>query len=381
MTAKICGDLRQPPLTEHFSISNCVETESDVRVQHFGSIDEVMAFLKSEVPGNPFLGMKNARAYNWIRDGDEMRLLPSPSTSFSSPFLYRGQTTRYSPCLPGVFRGMPMVHQLHELSNLDEANLFLARIRMEEFVAVLPQHPSHAYSRQLKLMIFAEALAQHYEINTDRIDLTQDADVAAFFATNWRDENGSWHPAREGQGVIYRTVISDLKQVLGKEREHNLEWIGKQAWPRPGEQKAWTLRLPLGADFEKFPVDILTFDHQEKCSTRFHDLFVQGTRLFPPDVLSELADQIKSSPTVDWKALSDMVKGWYGWIPEDQHKHALDACAAFLWDHFGIGVEDRGVIQLSPEQMVQAQAQTEQMKKTFLDDVGLLMVRQGKHVQ
>lgn len=348
-----------------------------MRVEHFGSINEVMALLRSEVPDNPFHGMKGG-AYNWVRDGDEARLLPSPCASFSSPFLYRGQTERYSPCLPGVFRGMPMVKRLQDLSNLDEAKLFLARIRMEEFLAALPQHPSYAYSRELKLVIFAEALAQHYEINTDRIDLTQDADVAAFFATNWRDENGCWHPAREGQGVIYRAVISDLMRSLGEKREDKLEWIGKQAWPRPGEQKAWTLRLPLGADFEKFPVDIFTFDHQEKCSAHFHDLFEQGAKLFPPDVLSELADQIRSSTTVDRKALSDMVKGWYGWIPEDQHEQALDACAAFLWDHFGVDVEDRGVIQLSPEQLTRAQAQTEQMKKTFLDDVGLLMVRRVK---
>lgn len=349
-----------------------------MRVQHFGSIDEAMALLISEVPGNPFLGMKGAKAYNWIRDGEEARLLPSPSTSFSSPFLYRGQTARYSPCLPGVFRGMPMVHQLQDLPTLDEAKLFLARIRMEEFLAALPQHPSYAYSRQLKLVISEEALAQHYEISTDRIDLTEDPDVAAFFATNWRDENGCWHPACEGQGVIYRAAISDLRHVMGKEREHRLEWIGKQAWPRPGEQKAWTLRLPLGLDFEKFPVDILTFDHQEKCSTHFHDLFAQGAKLFPPDVLSELADQIKFSTTIDRKALSDMMRGWYGWIPEDQHEQALDACAAFLWDRFGIDVEDRGAIQLSPEQMARAQAQTEQMKKTFLDDVGLLTVRRVK---
>lgn len=345
-----------------------------MRQQHFGSIDEVMAFLRSEVPENPFQGMKNACDYNWVRDSGEgsMRILPSPCAAFSSPFLYRGQTTRYSPCLPGVFRGMPLVDHPQKLLNEDRAKLFLARVRLKEFLAALPYHPAYAYSQELGLAISGEALAQHYEISTDRIDLTQDPEVAAFFATNERDENGTWHPVREGQGVIYRAVISHLRQVLGEEREDTLEWIGKQAWPRPGEQKAWTLQLPLGVDFEKFPVDVLTFDHREICGAEFNKRFAQGRKLFPLDVLSELADQARASPIVDRGQLGEIVKAYQN--PGDRFEQELEACMAYLLDHFGVSAEDRGPIRLSPGQMVRALAQTDEMKKTFLSDVGVLAV-------
>lgn len=347
-----------------------------MQARHFDSVAHAMAFLRSEIPENPFHPMKDGKAYVWARDGDEARLLPSPGASFSSPFLYRGQIARHSPCVPGVFRGLPLVRDFQKLSHLDQAKLFLARVRMEEFLAALPQHPAHAYSRQLKLAIFGEALAQHYELPTDRLDLTQDPDVAAFFATNWRDDEGVWHPVREGQGVIYRSAVSDLRQVLGDAREHMLEWIGKQAWPRPGEQKAWTLCLPLGGDFEGLPVDILTFDHHEDASLHFHEMFARGKTLFPPDVLSELADQVRSSPTVDRNLVGKMIR--LEDMSESQFQEALDACAVYLLDHFQVGLVDRGALALSPEQMSLAQAQTDQLKATFLDDVGILAVRQVK---
>lgn len=345
-----------------------------MRQQHFGSIGEVMAFLRSEVPENPYQGMQNACDYTWARDskGGSLRILPSPSAAFYSPFLYRGQIGRYSPCLPGVFRGMPLVDHPQKLLNEDRAKLFLARVRLKEFQAVLPHHPAYAYSQELNLAISSEALAQHYEINTDRIDLTQAPEVAAFFATNERDESGNWHPVRKGQGVIYRAVISHLRQVLGEKWENTLEWIGKQAWPRPGEQMAWTLQLSLGVDFERFPVDILTFDHHEAGGAEFNERFAQGRKLFPPDVLSELADQARTSSVVDRGMLGEIVKTYQN--PGDRFEQEMEACMAYLWDHFGVWAEDRGPIRLSPEQMARALAQTDEMKKTFLSDVGALFV-------
>lgn len=347
-----------------------------MQARHFDSVAHAVAFLRSEIPENPFHPMLDGKAYVWARDGEAARLLPSPGASFSSPYLYRGQIARHSPCIPGVFRGLPMVRDFQQLSQLDQAKLFLARVRMEEFLAALPQHPAHAYSRQLKLAISGEALAQHYELPTDRLDLTQDPDVAAFFATNWRDDEGVWHPVREGQGVIYRSAVSDLRQVLGDAREHMLEWIGKQAWPRPGEQKAWTLCLPLGVDFEGLPVEILTFDHHEDASLHFHEMFARGDKLFPPDVLCELADHVKSSPTVDRNLVGKMI--WLEDMSEGQFQQALDACAAYLLDQFQVGVVDRDPISLSSAQVAEAQAQTDQMKSTFLDDVGVLAVRRMK---
>lgn len=344
-----------------------------MRHQHFDSIHDVMSLLRSEVPENPFAGAMEEGAFVWVRDGDQGRLVPSPSSSFSSPFLYRGQTKRYSPCVPGVFRGFPIVDHPQKLSQLDRAKCFIARVQLEEFLTALPAHPAYAYSKEMNLVVSEEALAQHYELTTGRLDLTQDPDVAAFFATSWRDANGQWRPASEGVGIIYRVDIPHLKQVLGEKRfEFCAEWIGKQAWPRPGEQKGWTLLVSLGVDFENYPGDILTFNQRESCGAVFHEKFDAGRALFPPDVLSEIAEAIKAAPTMARSLVSSVLtsQGCAG----EMHDRELDASGGFFAHHFGIDVVDREPIGLSPEQLLVAQAQLEQMKPTFLEDVRALAV-------
>lgn len=350
-----------------------------MKEEHFRSIDEVMAMLRAEVPANPFAGMAEDGTYVWITEGKEGRLVPSPGSSFWSPFLYRGQTQRYLPCLPGIFRGMPLVDHPQKLSQLDRAKCFLGRVRLKEFLMALVGHPAYAYSKEIQLIVCEEALAQHYELATGRVDLSQDPDVAAFFATNWRDEKGQWHPSVDGTGVIYRAAFSDLQAVFKERWEFVLEWIGKQAWPRPGEQKGWTLLLPLGVDFEKLPVDILTFDHHEACGQRFHDMFQSGRKLFPPDVLSDVAAAIQSAPTMARDIVGKVLalQGFTG----DEHRRELDASAGFFMHHFGIDVVDRAPIQLSPDQLAEAEAQLAETKKHFLSDVRLLLVRRATPMQ
>ncbi|RDS82596.1 FRG domain-containing protein [Dyella psychrodurans] len=343
-----------------------------MRHQHFGSIHEVMDLLRSEIPENPF-PETSRDGYVWVNDGGQGRLVPSPGAPFSSPFLYRGQTKRHPHCVPGVFRGLQMVDHPQKLSQLERAKCFIARVRLEEFLMALRSHPAHAYSKEMNLVVSEEALAQHYELATGRLDLTQDPDVAAFFATNWRDANGQWHPVKEGVGVVYRVVISHLKQVLGDERyEFCAEWIGKQAWPRPGEQKGWTLLVSLGVDFEDYPGDILTFDQRESCGVDFRQKFDAGLKLFPPDVLSEVVEAIKTAPTMARSLVSEVLtsQGCTG----EMHDRELDASVGFFAHHFGIDVVDREPIGLSPEQLLVAQAQLEQMKPTFLHDVRALAV-------
>jgi hypothetical protein len=337
-----------------------------VRHQHFDSIHDVMSLLRSQVPDNPFAGSMKDGAFVWVRDGDQGRLVPSPASSFSSPFLYRGQTKRHSPCVSGIFRGFPIVDHPQKLSQLERAKCFIAAVQLKEFLAALPTHPAYAYSKEMNLVVCEEALAQHYELTTGRLDLTQDPDVAAFFATNWRDANGQWRPTSEGVGVIYRVNISHLKQVLGEERfEFCAEWIGKQAWPRPGEQKGWTLLVSLGVDFENYPGDILTFNQRESCGAVFHEKFDAGRILFPPDVLSEVADAIKVAPTMARSLVSSVLtsQGCTG----EMHDRELDASVEFFAHHFGIEVVDREPVRLSADQLSVAQAQLDERKPAFAE--------------
>lgn len=345
------------------------------RHQHFQSIHEALALIKTDVPFNPFLGGMKDGTFVMVTDGDEMRLVPSPGCSFSSPFLYRGQVKRYSPCVPGVFRGLPPVDHPQKLSQRDRAKCFLPRVRLAEFLNLLTHHPAYDFSRELKLVISAEALAQHYELPTGRIDLTDDPEVAAFFATNWRDQSGVWQPVSEGEGVIYRIDRGVLRQLLGDNWQRSLEWVGKQVWPRPGEQKAWTLLFPLGHDFEHLPLDILTFEQSASSSLHFNEKFEGGKKLFPPDVLSEVATAIATSPTVARSLFSkELVKmGCTG----SMHDRELEASVSYYAHHFGVEIVEREPMLFSPEQLAIARDQLARMKETFMDDVRLWAVRKA----
>lgn len=106
--------------------------------------------------------------------------LPSLASPFWSSFLYRGQVKRHPRCIPSVFRGLQFVDHPQKLTRRERAQCFLERVRLEEFLLALADHPAVAYAREIGLKMNCEALAQHYEMATDRLDLSQDPEVAAF---------------------------------------------------------------------------------------------------------------------------------------------------------------------------------------------------------
>jgi|GEM_PF-3135189 len=339
-----------------------------MKVQHFESIDAVLERIREDVPWNPFQEQDGV-AYEWVTDGIEGRIVPSLASPFWSPFLYRGQVHRHSPCIPGVFRGLQFVDHPQKLTGVERAKCFLARLRLEEFLLALAGHPAITYGREIGLRLSPEALAQHYEMATDRLDLSQDPEVAAFFATNTRTADGRWVPVDQGSGVMYRLDISGRYRSL---QSGELEWIGKQVLPRPGEQKGWTLRVPLGCDFESLPVDTFTFAQKKGSSHRINERFGGGELLFPPDVLAEVAQEIRGSNSVARSLVGRALasQGYAG----DLHRRELDASAGFFAREFGIAVEDRAPLSLSPRQCADAVAQTERMKEIFLDDVAVRAV-------
>jgi hypothetical protein len=239
-------------------------------------------------------------------------------------------------------------------------------VRLEEFLYALKKHPACDFAREIGLRIFPYSIAQHYEMATDRIDLTQDHRVAAFFATN-TSTDGVWHPVSYGTGVVYRL---HMRPFLRHMPDH-LECVGKQALPRPGEQKAWTLRLGLGQDFEGLPMEILMFDHDEQSSRALNEEFDGGRKLFPKDVLTTLAATIRTSSTLCRSVLAAVLD-----LPEFSHTmRAHGDRKARAWMEEAIGAQDRALIELDTLQMAAAQEAVATMRATFFDDIGLIAVR------
>ena len=91
-------------------------------------------------------------------------------------------------------------------------------------------------------------LAQHYELNTDSLDFTNDKWVAAFFATCTKVKGGYTPVASRGYGVLYSYMILPKSWDESTDPNQKFTAIGLQPFPRPGEQKAYALRLESNED-------------------------------------------------------------------------------------------------------------------------------------
>lgn len=204
--------------------------------------------------------------------------------------VFRGQNGRYLPMLPSIARGLESkTGQLWERPPVDQARIVLRLAQSWWFARELDHHPvtSHAASQGLRLDRLA--LAQHYGIPTGYLDLTDDFDVAAFFAT-CRETPQGWKPVEQGVGVVYRVELRGLANPFGEYRP-----LGPQPLPRPMEQCAWVAELPITHSFDGWSgVMIMQFHQSKNVGEHFLDKFDGGKALFPPDPLADVATEIIS---------------------------------------------------------------------------------------
>ncbi len=208
--------------------------------------------------------------------------------------LFRGQHTRYQPCVSSICRGIQTRQlKLSELEARKQNQIFLSLVRSEWFCRTIEQHPIFKWATAQRVFIDKMALAQHYGIPTGFLDLTQDIYVAAFFAC-CHFKNNKWHPMEEGEGVMYLIPANELKKH--PEFRRPIVAISHQPFPRPTEQWGWTFETFLGDDFESFPyVKTLRFKHNIASSNKLLNRYNGGNDLFLPDPLADIAHDINES--------------------------------------------------------------------------------------
>lgn len=246
----------------------------------FSSIHKLLDHLRANKKVNGMFPIEQkAPTFEWLDDGGENEGVIIPSMNYVNDLsVYRGQNTRYQPCVSSLLRGKRC-----------DADLFIYKIKMAEFQALLDSNPLTNLSKKYGLKVNVEALAQHYGLETIHLDVTHSLDVAAFFAC-CKLEGDSWIPMRDGVGVFYR--------LLGIPN-HTFEIVGPQIYPRPKEQLAESVRVDIGEDFEKKPfVEIFEFDHSYADSLVILKKFNYGKDLFPHDPLGEKANLIAKENTL-----------------------------------------------------------------------------------
>ena len=137
------------------------------------------------------------------------------------------------------------------------------------------------------------ALAQHYGIKTELMDVTSDKFVAAFFAATVCDRDDSYIPITEpqqGPGVFYHYVY--IPDISGHEK---LRAVGLQPFSRPGEQAGFVVKMSPGENFNKLVSEKIFFRHDPEVARFIFNYTNRSAKLFPSSILEEKAGQIKSS--------------------------------------------------------------------------------------
>lgn len=220
----------------------------------------------------------------WYTDGDYRGALRFITK------LYRGQNCRHYPMLPSIARGLEVTsNTMWEHSALDQAKIVLRLAQTWWFAREMKFHPISKHAKKNMMRLDSIALAQHYGIPTGYLDLTDDFNVAAFFATCSETKHG-WEPVSSGTGIIYMADLSEagMDTPIGRHKP-----LGPQPLPRPTEQSAWVTELPLIHSFEGWPgVKTLQFQQSKEVGEHFLARFNEGEALFPIDPLSEAAREI-----------------------------------------------------------------------------------------
>jgi hypothetical protein len=246
--------------------------------------------------------------WKWHSDGDYGGARP-----FNISFLYRGQNQRAHPMLPSIARGLSSyTGKVFEMPSADQAKLVLRLAQSWWFAREVDHHPIAAHAEQQRVRLDRLALAQHYGIQTGYLDLTDNFDVSAFFAT-CRETDIGWEPVTSNVGVIYRVNLEQAKSQL-----ELFKPLGPQPLPRPAEQRAWVVELPLINSFDDWPaVSTIQFEEDKSIGEHFLKMFEGGKLLFPPDPLTNVAKEILQS----------------GEIPRELVEGAIDS---FAGDELGI---------------------------------------------
>jgi len=222
---------------------------------------------------------------------NKYKLKPTPELYTT---LYRGQNKFHKPCSPSNYR-----------KNISYEDRIINELKKIEFIRLLKIHPILKDLNEYKIFDCSmqhdfEGLAQHYGFLTHHLDLTNDKNIAMFFATT-KYNNGKYEIIKEKQqGVLYK-----LNYLKHQERINN---IGAQCLNRPGKQRGFSMALDENENFNDLVDDIEFIEINEKLSKYYYDMFNGGSLLMPEDIMSKKAKYILESNVISNYAINFFMK-------------------------------------------------------------------------
>lgn len=272
--------------------------------------DDVFEAIRRLDAKHPILNLKD-KAGGYLIRNNSFRLMELPDGTIGAfpPQLllrfYRGEPDDFDPkyrCVPKIYRIKDQ--EPKDLTGNRHSELVLIdSMKITEFGLVAEEFPQVSYAIEDYCNVDFKALAQHYDLNTDLLDMSSDIAVAAFFATHAYDPQNGFQIREKGKGCLrVYTHIPDNDPEAGLE---NFRLIGLQPFQRPGIQCAFALRLNKGEDFSTLSGKAL-FKQDAKWNSKLHEAFYTDDGrniLFPEEEISRVAEKIKNSDTVSRMAV------------------------------------------------------------------------------
>jgi hypothetical protein len=305
--------------------------------------------------------------FEWVEWNGAPRAIPRDGMRF----LYRGQNGRWHPCVPSVLRQAPGADAEPDEQERFRLQYILSRVRIAELEALLEPHPVVKAFLGKGVRPSYDALAQHYEIPTDYLDLTSCPSVAAFFAVA-RCRSGSWEPCSDGVGVFYRVRWHDVPSPT-----RVFDCIGLQPFARPGRQHGWVARVRRNVDFESLPfVESLDFKHDRSVSEQVMSRWSGGADLYPSDSIATIATRLSHVPVVTEAGIRSALKR--DGAPNDEWDARTEALAIAFAHHLGREVIRGHAFALTDEDLQAGEAEARQLEAFMVKGVGLRLVRQRR---
>lgn len=267
---------------------------------------------------------------------------------------YRGESSPHFPSYPSLYRkGMTDDEILIERVKTCELSLLIETFPIYQVFKSGISYTFPDNSVQVfNLSVDAEALAQHYGIKTQLMDLTVDKFVAAFFATTiYKD--GKYYPVDPEQddmpkyGLFYDYVDSGINDFILQHQtgcyKPKLRVVGFQPLSRPAEQRGYVLNMKKGEDFHKLcRRRCYKFRHDAKVSQLIFNYTNRSNKLFPYSIMEEKANKIIKSKSFSKSAVELTVLKYY---PQKSY----DEIVSILKGH-GISISRKPIVRFTEEE-------------------------------
>jgi hypothetical protein len=209
-------------------------------------------------------------------------------------YYYRGENALFGSSKPSIHRKAPddpvdkMVYY------------FVAEMRIYEFQKLIGRFN---IVKKWPFDVLYRAIAQHYGIPTDWLDVTNDFEIALFFACcKYDTETNGYRPLRAADfkeekdiyGVLYKadSFLADL--IYGStEGKSGIMPIGFQPFMRCHRQYGYAYVMDEYEDlYDSKTFQIMKFKHSIELSERIYNDMDGGNKIFPREGLNSIQEEI-----------------------------------------------------------------------------------------